>query len=702
MCQEPLQPGVHKGLGIGYTQGTVGAERQLMRHSILRDKFFGRTQELERIERFLDEPSGGAILIAGDRGSGKTTLIMKALERLRSQHGGARKYTFDKDVVVHIPLILGTDASGDSPGYYRSLLMRTILRALDSDLRTRKYKHIDLPKRWFRSIGYVQSVQSMAPYAKYNSLNESMVSKLSLAPSGRVQAGAGIERALNGDIDISDASLEIKLRNLFSVYSGIHNFVIVLDELDKLDLAAARVQLEGIALFLKNLFSETDIHVIFISDEPPLGRILKKIASDPFCAEKTLFKDMILLNPLGPADFQELVLDEFPEITSITDQRQLVHGLAYRTNMMPSELRRFVRQNGRVEPLARLRSQLGGYSFNYRSTMQYYVSYVFDIEKGRYDEYHDRVLYKALVQAGENLLQTKVQYIKTSDYLTTLAITDDFRSNPDYELEVKGRNDWYEGFDHTGFSEVLQQCKALVADEADHVSRSIAHLICLLDRKDWLTLEKTSRATGMLELTHFHGDTFTLNNASTDASGAFNLTRVEKAALKEASNYHALYSSIHGEEIWANVRPLPIDSIRLLMDDAVVASTDYTSMLRSSWKDFVTQSEQAHAKIVNSLCARIRERLPSEAEVGVKGKEVSILLGDKNYALALNDKQSLGARTDQFKKYFIINRFQEKHLAKSRMNIKNYDLKKDLSNVDAILDSVASIVAPKAETSVSS
>ena len=211
--------------------------------------------------------------------------MSEAIEQRKRELQGWRRYIFTKTIVVNIPLIITGEGILDKSNYYRSLIMRTIVRALEGDLLERKNSKIDLPQRWFRSIGYMQNLKRLKPYTKFISLNQKTAQSIALGFTEQsIGAKASIQRALSGEVDIGDASLEIKLRNLLRQYSQVHTFIIILDELDKLPYDKDPIGLELIAIFLKNLFTETNIHVIFISDEPPNGTYNGNYSERPlFC-----------------------------------------------------------------------------------------------------------------------------------------------------------------------------------------------------------------------------------------------------------------------------------------------------------------------------------------------------------------------------------------------------------------------------------
>ena len=115
------------------------------------EKLIKREAELKRLNNFLLNPKGGSILLAGDRGSGKTTLVNSMLDgfennksRKSRQTKRSRRLLFwDNKIILYIPLIIQSfDPSDDNKQEelsYRKLLLRTIARSMESELLTRRY-----------------------------------------------------------------------------------------------------------------------------------------------------------------------------------------------------------------------------------------------------------------------------------------------------------------------------------------------------------------------------------------------------------------------------------------------------------------------------------------------------------------------------------------------------------------------------------
>ena len=195
------------------------------------EKLIRRESELKRLNDFLSNSKGGSILLAGDRGSGKTTLVNLAITKFRENQKPKflRRLFLDNQIVLYIPLIIQSfdpkNKSKQEELPYRRLLLRTISRSMESELLTRRYSKLDLPMRWFRSIGYMQSVRKLKPLVNSTNLVRELSSKGSLKSLGSISYN------WQQNIDISDAVIEMKLRGIFTTYSKSNSIIIVIDEL---------------------------------------------------------------------------------------------------------------------------------------------------------------------------------------------------------------------------------------------------------------------------------------------------------------------------------------------------------------------------------------------------------------------------------------------------------------------------------------
>lgn len=659
--------------------------------------FFGREDELARLSRFFSTPSGGAILVAGDRGAGKTTLVSEAIRLRRRELEGWRRYTFTKAIVVNVPLIISGEGITNKSGYYRSLIMRTIVRALESDLLERKNGKIDLPQRWFRSIGYMQNLRRLKPYTKFLSLNHKVAQSMAVGLSDQsVGAKAGIQRALSGEVDIGDASLEIRLRNLLKEYSKVHTFIIVLDELDKLPYDNDPTNLEIIAIYLKNLFTETNIHVIFISDEPPLGRITTAIKADPFAVEKTLFKTLMLLNELTPEDYTKFFDSKFAPHLKAEDSEQVKYALAAYTNKSPSELNKFILEKGVTNTGELLKEVMGAYEYYFNSAMQVFIDEVYTEMSSKYDAYFSRTLYKALTIAGEIILTLSVDYINWNDLSTLFWTTDKFT---DKEEEANLKRAQYTNISeikttlpNAEIPEMSLRLSTLTTDQKRQINNALGYLLYLLDKAGYISLERATDRVELVRLTHFHEDNFSVSEIKQPLKDLLKPTEREKGIFNEVVKYSGLYKAILGSELWLRVNPSPIN----FSADGKLEISDFPVAIFSC---FWTEQQSAVNAAPKAIADKVIDDLVPifDATWLKEVKDNGVIVISKTQAektarfqLVFNVGNIVGVDFGDKDKTFVFNSPGIKKLTTGRNpKIKNYDVNEDWTNWSVIFAEVS-------------
>lgn len=658
-------------------------------------EFVGREQQLVRLARFLENGDGGAVLIAGDRGSGKTSLVNEAIGRADHKRGFTdrvlRRHTRSKQIVVQIPLIIAppeksTEGSAATASYYRSMLMRSITRGLESDLLTRRYKWLDLPKRWYRSIGYIQALHRLLPYAKYTSLTKNWGQKLSITKS---PFSAGVDVATAAELEISDTVLEMNLRHLFNTHSNDHEFILIIDELDKLDKAGGKVNVEDIALLLKNLFNETGVHAFFISDEPTLGRITKAVKLNPFCEEHTLFKDMLLLNQMLPDEFDQMIR---PFVRGLDAKKKLKYtaSLSLLTRMMPYEVRKFELQHGRdtgkLEEIQRI--QLGSYDYLYRTTMQVYINHVYREFYGRHGYYYDRVLYKALTEAGNNILDTRARYVHSNDYTTILYPTSLF---PDDTSERNFKNS--QPLDKTNLAEtpsIIMLVEELNSDEQSSMSFAIGKLIALLDRGGWLDLKRAD--TSLFELAAFFGDTFNIDNLE-DISSSLDPTEKERTLVARVNKIGNIYISTVGTALWTDLWPTCIEIPNIHNGTGVSISKEWQHNFKQYWSQLNEKVDTAPKEIINSISTKLSTHLtpiaPPAKRTVINDHELDVVYARKKVKIILNYDGKAQPSTAGYDKIFVINDEGSLFPRNRSRYIKQFNLNKDWKSIDEVIKQVA-------------
>lgn len=524
-----------------------------------------RDKEIARLLRFFNNTYGGILLLGGDRGSGKTKLIEMAIKKY--QHGSRaeagdsvvnfftnpRRLTRSKLVKVNIPLIiLDKKEQKNIQEVYRSLMMRAMLIGLEADLQGRHIMWLDLPKRWFRSIGYVQKVYSLKPYARYLTLSKT-TSKALNGPSGLPIAPA-LQSAFSAEIDLTDSTIEIKLRELLSQYSKIHDFIFIFDELDKLP---EDIRLESIVLYLKNLFSETGVHAIFVSSEQDLKRVVEKSSPDhqPPKEESTLFADLVLLNNMNIDEFTKIVKARVSDLGD-NNLDELLYALALRTNRSPHELNKFFTRHGYSYPdlIHGLKTELGGNRFSWFSVLQVLIEYVYKKYCGLYGENYDRILHEALQQTGTIILESGSRYVNRIQtdsifYTTNYFRRDDISNEQALENEriYKKNREEYVPDERP---EMLSKVHGLNGDQSISIMYAIECLFVLMNRLGILGLASTD-SQEVVEIKRINRDMLKHNVVKKETlDNAFDLKAREEKMAEIVEKFNPAYLAITEKNIY--------------------------------------------------------------------------------------------------------------------------------------------------------
>lgn len=669
----------------------------------------GRDREIERIVRFLKIEGGGSLLLGGDRGSGKTKLVNMAIDRYGVEAGfdrhqqvlgflpkNPRSLTMANIIKIHIPLIIIDSKDDKQKNDYRSMLMRAMLIGLEADLARRYYSQVDLPKRWFSAIGYVQSVYALRPYAHYLKLSKN--TSKTLGVSSNYAVTPAMQSALTAEIDLTDSTLEIKLRNMLTEYSRIHTFIFIFDELDKLPPS---IELETIVLYLKNLFSETGVHAIFISSEKDLKRVMKKSSSESTpLEESTLFVDLVLLNNMKLDELTRLIKERvnINEDDPDTDINQLIYGLALRTNKSPNELNKFLARHGTEYNalIHGLKTELGNEKFSKFAVMQVFINHVLEKYTGLYDEHFDRLLEEALQQAGTIILEAEGALVHdintrtlfyTSDYFTEAGVTAaEALAN---EKKFKQGEDKYKP---TSTPDIVERIDALNEDQCVSTLYAVEHLVVLLNRADQLSITATDTNT-VVKLGKIQERSFAhskLKDINLDER--FELKETEQATLATIKKYNPPYRVLTGGDMYGSTYIVKLDGTERTLEAEAGLYTFANSTLY--WSLLQQTASRAQEMLLRKMVAHLKSRTnPAIVYSSVVYKNKTAVIEFKNgikiKLVLLFENQRFNADPLAAKMFIFRDEsatFRHKSVMK---NIKHLPMKTEWSNIKASLNVVA-------------
>ncbi|MDB5179428.1 MAG: hypothetical protein JWN12_60 [Candidatus Saccharibacteria bacterium] len=581
-----------------------------------------RTQEQERVQRFLLSEQGGSLLLGGDRGSGKTTLVRASVQAAEQERldrmspfsrvlSRLRRLTKSPYIFISIPLIV-IDVSaveGTEPDQsrlndsYRSLLMRAMLMGMEADLLRRYYSWLDLPQRWFRSIGYFQRITSLRSYSHYTKQTKTVTRALAVPAS--LMNSPALQDALSAEVDLSDSGLEMKLRDLLTQYSKLHRFVFVFDELDKLP---ASIKLESLVLHLKNLFAETGVHAIFITDELALRRVMNQALAIPPSELTTLFVDHVLLNNMSRDEFEETVLKKVVNLPA-DKAGELIAALSLRTRRSPYELSKFLIRNGAEYSnlIAQLKSELGKKRFENLSVMQRLTDSVVEIYTNEHnDPYYRRILQTALEEVGTIIVGGSSKYVDQEVPSTIFYTTESFNEEgltPEavFERELE--------FKHSRKNspaerpQIVDTISNLPEDQSVSVKLAIGTFLTLLDRSYILLLKKTEHHD-VLEIGRLVESNLSHERVNQiDMDKVFDLSKDEDAVLSKIEIFDRPYLGVSKKHIYGQNKIVH----RTVLNELVADSKYSLSNCRAEWGELKTVAKDTDRKLSRMLLGKVNE-----------------------------------------------------------------------------------------------
>lgn len=553
--------------------------------------FYGRDRERQRLEAAITNERGGTVLVSGDRGAGKTSLVNSVLEGKRK--ATRRKYSFlrltrDYFVQVDLPFIpkhllnaVGNEADGadknmqnvDQPANFRadmsSLVLRALAQTLVAENETRRRKWLDIRRAWFRPIGYVVDLKKLDKLTKYINIKETRSRSFGIKKA--ISATDGLSQ--ESELDLSDTIVEVTLRKLLQTYSPRMTFVFVFDELDKLEDNLLAIQ---IVVYLKNLFTQCGAHFIFITTELTYNRLEQAIQAKPYSEEYTLFTERILLNSMPPTAFTAWISQLFNgDAMSDSESKslsQLTRALSWETKNHPYDALRMLRESTVLRRkkyylnIDDLKKRMGTATWDTFGVLQSFIDYLVTENREGADGYYNRYLYKALRVACQNLYNANDLLVSRRNALSLLYSSDEFADSNDEAarkltfsfsappvLTPPLGDDWREGLFKLSREQVVR------------IERSLLDLLWFLDRVGGIEAGETGNGDNLL-MVNFNDDTLShdyllsipVNPYRMDQLGV--LSAQETSLLDQSVKMKGAYKRVFGTEPWSLYGARFIDS----------------------------------------------------------------------------------------------------------------------------------------------
>lgn len=344
------------------------------------------------------------------------------------------------------------------------------------------------------------------------------------------------------------------------------------------------------------------------------------------------------------------------------DKRQAIASMSLISQLMPYNISLLQQKLGIDDEniLSKLQNELGDYRYLYESTMHLFINHLYEKYSKNYDQYHNRILYKALTEASNNLFNREIRYINW-EAIDSIFYTSNIFTDSHNELIVKDKREYeYQIKDRP--PDICIQLQTLNDHEQKHILNAVEELVAVLDRAGYLDMEFDSEYPTMLNFKAFVGDAFTVVNIKNRIDDYLAPTDEEKNIIDNLNTIDVLYKILIGHSIFKDLLYIPVDEAT--SDNKGIQTLDgknYHRTIRPAWKLINDRLAEVDGNLINRLADMIRNEFSEQPYYNspfissdVQNLSVKLVFNSKTYIIHLAYKPCELNILDSYEKLFIL------------------------------------------------
>lgn len=647
-----------------YYQMRVLHELSLNRQSYsFKSRFFGRQNELGKLITILNNSQGSITLVSGDRGSGKTSLIREAIQRiakLKSRRGSQRLFGLaciwswarEHTITLDIPLLATTTPKEKS----RETILRMIVHTLISDFKAK-----NAIQRWQLPLTYKRRLKSLEATLLYSKVTRKRSRDLQLGHSGQKLGFGGSHEY---ELDLTYADIELQLRDFLKRFSRHIDFYVIFDELDKYetneeeaydashaDPAIDHMKPHEFVKELKNLFTLSNAKFIFTATENYFQEIDEASRDNRLRLKHykySIFTHKILISHFEPSSY-ELYFDHMfsreGDFTNSQDEPYIIlkHKLMWISDLYPFATKKILfdlsksRDDGTAFiDLTSIDNDLSVYGNNV-ANIESVLLKTYEDHAAENDAYFNRFLYKSLKKAADTIIASESIVLNKSNFISLLYFDMNFKDETERKVffEVEHHESNIPVFINDGDTwekQLLRRDRMF----KDGINSALATFIAYLDTSFLASVSQHSKRLSEIILSYNpEPQDFTTTSYFLSES----LSATIKAAEKRRNNlFRMLTRKISNTGIKFDLQPLITSNNKGRSASGIEYSLGWSlpSLIDEEIQRITQDTANFENRIADAITQTIKSDFSELLDPEAKKKQYVFMKGKKRYQVLIN------------------------------------------------------------------